>query len=167
MPTFDPEQMGLLLVETARAWRNRLDQRLKPLGLTQGKWTTLVHLAHGGEKLTQNQIAARIGIEEPTLAGLLNRLERDGLIERRDAADDRRCKTVHLQRRSHTLIDRILREAQELRHELLATIPKRDLEVCMRVLTQIRDHTEQPCAVNGTAKKSTRIRAGTAKSAAQ
>jgi len=41
----DVEKIGLLLNNTARTWRTKLDQRLKPLGLSQGKWTTLAHLA--------------------------------------------------------------------------------------------------------------------------
>ena len=135
----DVEELGLLLNETARAWRTKLDQRLKPLGLSQGKWTTLMHLARGGEKLTQKEIAARIGIEEPTLAGLLNRLQHDGWIKRKTAVYDRRCKTVHLQHRSKALLADMFDTARELRYELIKNIPDRDLETCMRVLARIRE----------------------------
>ena len=104
-----------------------------------GKWTTLAHLARGGDKLTQSEIAARVGIEEPTLAGVLDRLQQDGWITRKSHAADRRCKTVHLQARAAIVLDRIFSTAQNLRGELLAEIPKRDLEACVRVLSQIRD----------------------------
>ena len=80
MPQPDIEKLGFLLHETSRAWRTKLDQRLKPLGLSMGKWTTLAHLARGGDKLTQAEGAVRVGVEEPTLAGILNRLEDDGWI---------------------------------------------------------------------------------------
>lgn len=139
MAARDIERLGFLLNETARAWRTTLDQRLKPLGLSMGKWTTLAHLARGGDKLTQSEIAARVGIEGPTLAGILDRLAQDGWIKRKDHAEDRRCKTVHLQARAATVLDRIFSTAQDLRHELLAEIPQRDLETCVRVLSQIRD----------------------------
>ena len=81
MPPSNTNEFGLLLFGTARAWRTRLDQRLRPLGLSQGKWRTLIHLSQGGNKLTQKEIADRMGIEEPTLAGLLDRLQEDGWIE--------------------------------------------------------------------------------------
>lgn len=144
MPEFDVEKIGFVLAETARTWRTKLDQRLKPVGLSQGKWTTLVHLAQGGEKLTQREIASRMGIEEPTLGGLLDRLQSDGWIKRKNAAHDRRCKTVHLEKKSKAVIEMIYSTAQELRHELIADIPRSDLQVCMRVLTQIRKKAEQP-----------------------
>lgn len=151
MPSPNIDELGLVLFGTARAWRTKLDRRLRPLGLTQGKWRTLVQLSLGGDKLTQKEIAERMGIEGPTLAGLLDRLQQDGWIERRSSADDRRCKTVHLQRRSKAVLDKIFNAAHDLRHELIEDIPQRDLEICVRVLGQIRAKAEQPAngAVNG------------------
>ena len=142
MTTLDPEQIGLLLNDTWRLWRAKLDGRLKPLGLSQGKWRTLVHLAKGGDQLSQSELAAQMMIEEPTLVGLLRRLESDGWIKRRGASHDRRCKTVRLARKSSPVLAQIFDTAQQLRHELIATVPKRDLQTCMRVLIQIREKAE-------------------------
>lgn len=142
-------ELGLVLFGTARAWRTKLDRRLRPLGLSQGKWRTLIHLSQGGNKLTQKQIAERMGIEGPTLAGLLDRLQDDGWIERRGSAADRRCKTVHLQRRSRAVLDKIFNTAHDLRHELIEDIPQRDLETCIRVLSRIREKAELPANGSG------------------
>ena len=150
MPSTNTNEFGLLLFGTARAWRTKLDQRLRPLGFSQGKWRTLIHLSLAGNKLTQKEIAERMGIEGPTLAGLLDRLQTDGWIERRGSPDDRRCKIVHLQRRSKAVLDKIFNTAHELRHELLSDIPQRDLDTCISVLAQIRDKAEQPA--NGVEK---------------
>ena len=98
MSQIDPETVGQLLHETARVWRHKLDQRLRPLGLSQAKWRTIAHLARG--HMTQRDLAERLSIEEPTLARLLTRLESGGWIKRENAQHDRRCKTVHLQRKS-------------------------------------------------------------------
>ena len=138
MSATEIERIGFLLHETARVWRTKLDERLKPLGLSMGKWTTLAHLARGCDKLTQAEIAARIGVEEPTLAGILDRLEQDGWVKRKNCTADRRCKTVHLQKRSAGVLDQIFSTAQGLRHELVEDIPKADLETCIRVLARIR-----------------------------
>lgn len=142
MQQVDTQKIGLVLVETARAWRTKLDQRLRPLGLSQGKWTTLVHLAWGGDKLTQRELASRIGIEEATLAGLLDRLQTDRWIVRKTSEHDRRCKTVHLQPRSKKVLSKIFETAQELRQELIADIPPAELVTCMQVLARIRDKAD-------------------------
>ncbi len=152
MTPFDPEKLGILLTGTARDWRNKLDRRLRPLGLSQGKWTTLAHLANAGQPLTQRQLAERVGIEGPTLAGILDRLQSDGWIERKESASDRRCKTVHLRRNSAAILDQIYSTAQRLRHELLADIPAADLQTCMSVLTRIRKKADF-VSVNGDGNK--------------
>src|SRR6202045_1343969 len=143
MPRPNINELGLVLFGTARAWRTKLDQRLRPLGLSQGKWRTLIHLSQGGNKLTQKEIAERMGIEGPTLAGLLDRLQEDGWVERRGSPDDRRCKIVHLQRRSKAVLEKIFNTAHELRHELIENVPQEDLQTCIRVLDEIRAKAEQ------------------------
>jgi MarR family transcriptional regulator for hemolysin len=142
MPEFDVERIGFLLAETARIWRLKLDARLKPMGLSQAKWRTLLHLSLADEPLTQAEIAARLGIEEPTLVNLLHRLERGGWVVRRSASHDRRCKTVHLGKQAHRIIAQINAAAAKLRHELLADIPKAELRTCMKVLARIRNKAE-------------------------
>ncbi len=137
MSKIDPETIGQLVQETARVWRHKLDQRLRPLGLSQAKWRTLAHLSRG--HLTQCDLAQRLSIEEPTLARILRNLEDARWIKRESAQHDRRCKTVHLQPKSSALLEEIQKTARDLRHELLENIPLRDLQVCLRVLTEIRN----------------------------
>jgi MarR family transcriptional regulator for hemolysin len=137
------ENLGYLLHGTARAWRQKLDERLKPMGLSQAKWRTLMHLSIAQEALTQAEIAARLGVEEPTVVTLLHRLEREAWITRTNSPHDRRCKMVVLGRRAQRVIAQINATAQKLRHELLASISESDLQTCMRVLARIRERAEK------------------------
>src|SRR5437763_5951747 len=148
MRKFDPETFGPLLGGTARAWRMKLDQRLKPMGLSQAKWRTLLHLSRAPEPLTQSQIAEHIGIEEPTLVSLLHRLEKEGWVVRKNSARDRRCKTVHLQPRTQRVTNRINATALKLRHELIRETSPRELQTCMRVLDEVRARAAR-ARVNG------------------
>ncbi len=137
------ETFGPLLHGTARAWRLKLDERLKPMGLSQAKWRTLLHLSVAPNALTQAEIAALLGIEEPSLVTLLHRLESEGWVTRKSSAHDRRCKTVHLGRRAQRVIAQINAAALKLRHELLAEVRAPELRTCMRVLARIRHKAEK------------------------
>jgi len=139
----DDETFGQLLHGTARAWRQKLDARLKPMGLSQAKWRTLMHLSIAPDALTQAEIAARLGVEEPTVVTLLNRLEREAWITRTTSPHDRRCKRVQLGRRAQRIIGQINATADKLRHELLADITELDLKTCMRVLARVRERAEE------------------------
>jgi len=139
----DDETFGQLLHGTARAWRQKLDERLKPMGLSQAKWRTLMHLSLAGDALTQAEIAERLGVEEPTVVNLLHRLEQDSWITRRSSPHDRRCKMVLLGRRAQRVITEINATAAKLRCELLADIASRELQTCVQVLGRIRQRAEK------------------------
>ncbi len=130
---------GALLCETGRAWRHRLDQRLKPLGLSQTKWVALLKLSHAETDMTQKELAERLGIEGPSLVSLLDRMAAEVWIERRGSHVDRRSKTVHLRAKSCAVLEQIDAVAVRLRSELLEGIPPAKLRACMEVLRQIKE----------------------------
>jgi len=137
------EIFGQLVHGTARAWRQKLDERLKPMGLSQAKWRTLMHLSLAGDALTQAEIAARLGVEEPTVVNLIHRLEKESWITRKNSPHDRRCKMVLLGRRAQRVIAEINATAAKLRQELLAGIPRGDVATCMQVLGRIQERAEK------------------------
>lgn len=152
------DAFGPLLHGTARAWRLKLDERLKPMGLSQAKWRTLIHLSVAPGPMTQAEIASHLGIEEPTLVTLLHRLEGDRWVARKTSPHDRRCKTVHLAPRAQRVIEQISAAAFKLRHELLDDISPSELRTCMRVLERIQQKAEK---ANGNGKHAVaRARAG-------
>jgi MarR family transcriptional regulator for hemolysin len=135
----DSAGFGTLLGETGRAWRYRLDQRLKPLGLSQAKWITLLKLSWADDGITQKELAERLCIESPTLVRLLDRMAADGWIERRGSDIDRRSKTVHLRRKSYALLQQINAVATRLSSDLLEGIPDAEMRSCMSVLRRIKE----------------------------
>jgi DNA-binding MarR family transcriptional regulator len=84
-----------LLDHLARHMRIRGESALSPLGLRPRHLVALTVLRdHAGA--TQQNLSRILQIDRTNLVGLLNELERDGLIERRRAEADRRRHTVEL-----------------------------------------------------------------------
>ncbi len=135
-------QFGMVLGEVARAWRFSLDRRLKPLGLSRAKWLVMLHLSNENDGMVQKDLASCLGIEGPTLVGLLDRMTHDGWIERRPYGGDRRSKTVHLTDKACSIISQINAVAGELRDELLEGVPDNDLRHCIKVLEHIKARAE-------------------------
>ena len=125
------------LGEVARLWRGQIDRSLKPLGLSFMQWLTLSLLARLGDGMVQKDLASAVGIESPTMVGVLDRLVAAGLDERRVAPNDRRAKTVHLTRRGHALLAKSEVELRKLREALLHGLPGPDIEAGTRVLEHI------------------------------
>ncbi|MHB1565459.1 MAG: MarR family winged helix-turn-helix transcriptional regulator [Acidiferrobacter sp.] len=132
------ESFPAVLHETARLWRTELDRRLRPLGLSQAKWRMLLHISCS-EECTQAELATRLGVEAPTVVGLLDRLAADHLLERRECPHDRRSKTVHLKDAGRALLKPITEMADALSVELLADLSPEEIQGSMTVLQRIRD----------------------------
>ncbi len=80
---------GHLISLAARGFTRLSEARLKPLGFGVGHVPVLVALQNG-EASTQRDLARFARIEQPPMAQMLARMERDGLIRRTpDPADGR------------------------------------------------------------------------------
>ena len=80
---------GHLISLAARGFARLSEARLKPLGFGVGHLPVLVAL-QGGQAGTQRDLARFARIEQPSMAQMLERMERDGLISRKaDPADGR------------------------------------------------------------------------------
>lgn len=70
--------------------------QLAPHGLSEGRFIMLFLLESSTQGLAPNELATQAGITRATVTGLLDRLERDGLVERVPDAHDRRALRVEL-----------------------------------------------------------------------
>ncbi|MBB3298956.1 DNA-binding MarR family transcriptional regulator [Rhizobium sp. BK591] len=85
---------GHLISLAARGFARLSETRLKPLGFGVGQLPVLVAL-QDGKASTQRDLARFARVEQPPMAQMLARMERDGLIERtRDPADGRSSRIV-------------------------------------------------------------------------
>ncbi len=117
MPTHNfGRQIGML----ARLWRTELDNRLRPLGLSQARWVLLVHLNEAPDGLAQLELAERVGVTGPTLVRQIDQLENAGLVVRAEHPSDRRSKRVCLTATGREKFKDVHEIAGRLRNEALA-----------------------------------------------
>ena len=102
-----------LIALSARLFSRALNSRMQNLGVSAGQWPLLLHLWEK-DGLSQKELSRRVGIEEPTTANTLNRMERDGLITRAKNPNDRRESQVYLTLKGSDLREDLLPFAQEV-----------------------------------------------------
>jgi MarR family transcriptional regulator, transcriptional regulator for hemolysin len=88
------KSIGFWLVSASNEYQRAVNEELVPQGITFRQCQVLGLLALDGPA-TQTHLADRIGIEPPTLVGILDRMERDGWIHRISDPHDGRKKIVH------------------------------------------------------------------------
>ncbi|KAA1174235.1 MarR family transcriptional regulator [Marinobacter salinexigens] len=137
------DQFPFAVARVTRRWRKMLDERLKDLGVTQARWSTMVYLEKGGEGLTQRELACLMAIENPTLVRLLDSLEQQGLIERRPCPDDRRARRLFLTPAGREFMDDLSARAEALRDELLVGVSDEDIECAVKVFEKIMANAQK------------------------
>lgn len=101
--TFDRDSSaGYLVNHLARLLTWQIEQRLNPLGLRIGAFPTLLHLWET-DGLTQKDLVDRLGIEQPTMAATLVRMERDGFVRRVKDENDGRMQRIWLTPKARAL----------------------------------------------------------------
>ena len=89
-------EVGLLAVKL-------FNRQIKNVGLTSSQWHVLYRLyEHDGQ--TQTELADHLTMAKPPLGKIVDRLEEDGWVIRRDDPQDRRAKRVFLTQKVTPLI---------------------------------------------------------------
>jgi len=78
-------------------------------GISQGRFTVLMLLnCCSDEPCTPADLAARAGVTRAAMTGLVDTLEKDGIVTRERDADDRRSILVRLTRAGRTRLEKML-----------------------------------------------------------
>ncbi|MHA7431900.1 homoprotocatechuate degradation operon regulator HpaR [Burkholderia pseudomallei] len=106
--TFDHRNLAMLLLEARETLMGRFRPILKEFALTEQQWR-IIRVLDGepSHELETGQIAKRCCILSPSLTGVLERMERDGLIRRTRAQEDQRRLIVSLTPQSCQLVTQI------------------------------------------------------------
>ena len=139
--------LGFLIGDVSRLLRMRLDQRARALDLTRAQWRVLAQLRRR-EGINQRALADILEIENITLTRHIDRLELKGLVERRPDPNDRRARTLHLKRKTKSILGKMRSLSEQTREEALEGINAKDAERLINTLLKIKDnmlHLEPIC----------------------
>src|SRR4051794_1714804 len=94
----EPEQLvGFWINLVSRTIVRVMDDRLRPYGFAMSHLPVLRALAQG-RALSQKELAHAARVEQQTMAELLARMERGGLVDRQQNPDDKRGSLTSLSR---------------------------------------------------------------------
>jgi DNA-binding MarR family transcriptional regulator len=99
-------EIGHALFRVARAHRAAAGRLLREIGLYPGQEVMLGRLADHGDT-RQSRLVLELGIDPSTVTKMLQRLERQGLVERRPDPVDRRVSVVAITAKGRDLLGRI------------------------------------------------------------
>jgi MarR family transcriptional regulator for hemolysin len=136
------ESLGILIGALSKAWREELDRRLRPLGLTRAQWQALLWLARAGGTLVQRELSDCLEIGAPATVALVDRMERDGLVTRSAVPDDRRRNAVVLTPKARRLLGTIESAAGKLRREVMSGLTREEVDTLFALLGKAKQRID-------------------------
>lgn len=119
-------RLGFLIHDVSRLRRSAFDRCLKPLNVTRSQWWVLAYLSRE-DGMTQSQLAEELDLGKVAVGGLIDRLEKSGLVRREADATDRRVNRVFLEPKSKQLIARMRKVSHRLNQQILDGLPDESL----------------------------------------
>ncbi len=130
---------GFLLKEVSRRYVLRFEQRAQEMSMTLPLCKVLAYLERN-EGVNQSKLAELTSIEPMAMVRILDHMEADGLVERKDDPVDRRARSLYLTTNSKPALDEIWRIGDLTRSETFAGISKSERAVFLNVLDRLHSN---------------------------
>src|SRR5262249_41273249 len=89
------DALPILIPDVARLLRTVFDRRVRAMGLTRGQWLVLTRL-YRRPGASQTELADMLEIDRASAGRMIDRMEKNGWVERRPDPADRRINRLHL-----------------------------------------------------------------------
>ncbi|MBQ4859229.1 MarR family transcriptional regulator [Pseudoalteromonas carrageenovora] len=131
-----------------RLCREAVTLAVEPLGLTQSRWTALMHIDMRGEGLTQLELANSLGIEMPSLTRTLKQLEDQLLITRKIDEHDKRSKKIYFTEQGGTILHSLLETVSDIKKQLYSDLSTEELDAMALCLLKMEQNALKCIEVN-------------------
>ncbi|MDB6020385.1 MAG: transcriptional regulator, MarR family [Pedosphaera sp.] len=126
-----------------RCWFNlnqTFRRRIAHTGVTPDQFTVMRTLLEGNSKgMTQRELTDLMSSDPNTIAALLERMEKNGLVERRQHERDRRAYRINLKPLGRKKYDEVREVALTLQMEILSVLPAEKQEEFLKHLGLVAD----------------------------
>ena len=133
------ESLSLLIGRVAKELSRAFDDVLVAAGGSTPTWQVLRALSTGDHR-TQAELAAAVGVRQPTLTHHLDALERAGLVTREREDANRRVQRVTVTESGEHLFLRLRRAAASFDGRLRAGLDDAEVAELRRLLAQLTEN---------------------------
>lgn len=132
------------LTRTAEVLDDVFSRHLARFGLSRAKFNALVHLRHAtGLGLTLSELGQKMLVSRANITGLVDRLEKDGLVFREPDPRDRRVFRAKLSPRAEKLLEKIMPLHGEFTTQAISGLNEQEKEQLIILLQKLRQGLEK------------------------
>jgi len=129
-----PSQLLINFVKTYNLLERILQQHYGQFGLSEAKFNALFLLYRAKGGLLLSELGEQMLVTRANITGLVDRLEKEGLVERFSHPTDRRSIIAKITRRGRKLIEAVIPTHMELNRKLLSCFNEEEKKLVVTLL---------------------------------
>ncbi|MEP7241005.1 MAG: MarR family transcriptional regulator [Devosia sp.] len=139
-PTFAKTMpLGYLIAEVSKLMKRRFEEEARHHGITLPQWRALAEITMN-DGMSQVELAGCIDTDPMTLSGILDRLEKRGLVERSADPNDSRAKRAVATPEGQRLVQEVRRVGHDLYTHAIDGLSAAERDQLIGVLNRIKDN---------------------------
>ena len=140
-------EIAFTIMDVARLLKTYADQRARQFGISRAQWGVLIRIERN-EGMKQSELAELLDLQPISLTRLLDRLDQNGLIERRADPNDRRANRLYLKPAAKPLLGRLAELGANMMGTVLDGLSAAAIERMLKELGLVKDNLRSAIARN-------------------
>ena len=139
------QPLGFTVKQINNIFEKDLNERLKRLGITSSQCAVLDFLFHTNkEEINQRDVEKGLSLKNPTVTGILKRLEEKGFILCVPSTADRRKKNIYLTEKAYDIQRRMEADRRKMDKQLTRGMTKKEIAALTRGLEKMLYNIAEP-----------------------
>lgn len=139
------QPMGFMIKQINNVYEKDLTERLKKLGITSSQCAVLDYLFHTDkEEVNQIDIEKSLNLKNPTVTGLLKRLDEKGFVFCVPSNTDKRRKKIYLTEKAYDIQRKMEADRKKMDKALTRGMTKREIEAAHKALDKMLYNISEP-----------------------
>lgn len=139
------QPIGFLIKQINNVFEKELNDRLRTVGITSSQCVVLDYLFHSNkEEVNQRDIERNLNLKNPTVTGLLKRLDEKGYVLCVPNEEDKRKRNIYLTEKAYDIQRRMEADRKKLDKRLTMGLTKKEVAAVTRALEKMLYNIADP-----------------------
>ncbi|MEJ8735791.1 MarR family winged helix-turn-helix transcriptional regulator [Mediterraneibacter sp. ICN-202921] len=139
------QPIGFMVKQINNVFEKDLNERLRTIGITSSQCAVLDYLFHTSkDEVNQRDVERHLSLKNPTVTGILKRLDEKGFILCVPNAVDKRRKNIYLTEKAYDIQRRMETDRKKMDRNLTRGMKKKEIEALVKGLEKMLYNIAEP-----------------------
>jgi len=137
------QNLSYLIIKSSRHLKNKLDKALMEFDITAAQFSVIIQIYSSEFPITAAEISQRLGSDRPTISGIINRLEKKGIVVKVANTKDKRSSYLEICKECNKLVEKMKTISDELTIEIFSIYSNEEAKQLTEMICKLNEGNEE------------------------